>query len=147
MLAVCTSSLKLDGIAKGMIDDNCVLDFFNHTTHLFNGPWNCSNHAGTCGHFNQVVFVVIYSPCYFNASKPNYWLPMCTLMEQWSMQCISHSKLYTVPALMRASFQTHVIIMSQLIIYAENVSCEGVTVIALSQPVTGILKISVWESL
>ena len=35
---VCTSSLKLNGIVKGMIDDNCVLDFFNHTTHLFNGP-------------------------------------------------------------------------------------------------------------
>ena len=77
MLAVCASSLKLDGIVKGMIDDNCVLDFFNHTTHLFNGPWNCSNHAGTCGHFNQVVFAVIHSPCYFNASKPNYWLRMC----------------------------------------------------------------------
>ena len=31
----------LDGLWRGLIDDNCVLDFFNY---LFNiEPWNCSN--------------------------------------------------------------------------------------------------------
>ena len=27
------------------MDDNCVLEFLNHTTNLFNEPLNCSNHA------------------------------------------------------------------------------------------------------
>ena len=38
------------------MDDNCVLESFNHTctTHLFNEPWNCC----TC---NQVLFAVYVS--------------------------------------------------------------------------------------
>ena len=39
------SSLKLDGIVRGLMDDNCVWEFLNCTTKLFNEPWNCSNHA------------------------------------------------------------------------------------------------------
>ena len=32
------SSLKLDGIVRGLMDDNCVWEFLNHTTKLFNEP-------------------------------------------------------------------------------------------------------------
>ena len=45
LTSVCSSCLKLDGIVRGLMDDNCVLEFLNHTTKLFNEPWNCSNHA------------------------------------------------------------------------------------------------------
>ena len=38
MFVVCASSLKLDGIVRGLTDDNCILDFFNRTAHLFNEP-------------------------------------------------------------------------------------------------------------
>ena len=33
--SVCASSLKLDGIVRGLMDDNCVLEFLKHTTKLF----------------------------------------------------------------------------------------------------------------
>ena len=36
--SVCASSLKLDGIVRGLMDDNCVLEFLNHTPKLFNEP-------------------------------------------------------------------------------------------------------------
>ena len=35
--SICASSLKLDGIMRGLMDDNCVLEFLNHTN-LFNEP-------------------------------------------------------------------------------------------------------------
>ena len=38
LTSVCVSSLKLDGIARGLMDDICVLKFLNHTTKLFNEP-------------------------------------------------------------------------------------------------------------
>ena len=38
LTSACASSLKLDGIMRGLMDDNCVLEFFNHTTKLFNEP-------------------------------------------------------------------------------------------------------------
>ena len=45
LASVVRSCLKLDGIVRGLMDDNCVLDYLNHTTKLFNESWNCSNHA------------------------------------------------------------------------------------------------------
>ena len=57
-MSVLASSLKLYGIVRGSMDDNCVLEFLNHTI-----P-NCSmNHETAvtmhCGHFNQVFFAVL----------------------------------------------------------------------------------------
>ena len=36
LTSVCASSLKLDGIARVLMDDICVLEFLNHNTKLFN---------------------------------------------------------------------------------------------------------------
>ena len=33
LTSVCASSLKLGGIVRGLMDDNCVLEFLNHTTY------------------------------------------------------------------------------------------------------------------
>ena len=38
LTSVCGSCLKLDGTVRGLLDDNCVLEFLNHATKLFNEP-------------------------------------------------------------------------------------------------------------
>ena len=49
--SVCANSLKRDGIVRGEVDDNYVLEFIQPTCSMSLGG-NCS------GHFNQVVFAV-----------------------------------------------------------------------------------------
>ena len=93
------------------MNDNCVWNFFNHTTNLFNESWNCSNH-GLVVILTKYFFAVIYRPFkvhfldegthaslwvmfslyilplpFHTLSWARNWCAQCQLQWSWTVQC------------------------------------------------------------
>ena len=55
---------------SGLMDDNCVWNSFNCTTHLFNEPWNCSKHVLVVILTNYILKCTVSPPKFNTLNYP-----------------------------------------------------------------------------